>query len=82
MSVSEEQILEKLTDIFRDILEVDDLNLTRTTLMEDIENWDSLSNVRIMVAIEGEFNIRFETHELTSVDGVAALIDFIEEKIS
>ena len=80
MSISEDQILKKLTEIFSDILEVDDLQLTRNMTMADVEGWDSLANVRLMVATEREFDIRFETEELASVDNVGALIDFVQKK--
>ncbi len=82
MAVSEEKIMAELTDIFRDILFNDNLELKRDTLMQDIENWDSLANVRIMIATERVFGVRFEIDELMSVDGVAVLIDLLHRKLN
>ena len=82
MSFSDEQILKELTEIFRDVLEIDDLAINRSTRMEDIENWDSLANVRIIVDTEAAFNVRFETDDLATIDSVDALVSLIEKKLN
>ena len=52
-------ILSKVEGIFREELEVDDLQLTDETTADDVEEWDSLSHVQLVVALEKAFGIQF-----------------------
>jgi acyl carrier protein len=70
-------ILARLTDIVRDQLDEDDITLTHGTLASDVEGWDSLAHVRIVVAAEEAFGLRFETAEIASLKNVGALVDLI-----
>lgn len=70
-------ILARLTDIVRDQLDDDDIMLAHNTLASDVEGWDSLAHVRIVVAAEEEFGVRFETAEIASLKNVGALVDLI-----
>lgn len=47
----------------------------------DIEEWDSLSNIRFMVAVEGRFKIRFSNRELEALQNVGDLVDLVQQKI-
>jgi acyl carrier protein len=80
--VTKEDILRTLDGIFRDVLDDDGLTLARETTAADVADWDSLANVRLMVATESEFGIRFETDELTQLPSVGALVDLIERKLA
>ena len=50
-------ILAKVQEVFRDELEVEDLVLTDETTADDVEEWDSLSHVQLVVALEKAFGI-------------------------
>lgn len=52
-------ILAQVQDVFREELEVDDLVLTDETTADDVEEWDSLSHVQLVVALEKSFGIKF-----------------------
>ena len=54
-----EKILSKLQEIYQDVLDNEDIELTLETTADDIEEWDSLSHVQLVVAIEKAFEIKF-----------------------
>ena len=61
-------ILAKVQEVFRDELEVEDLVLTDETTADDVEEWDSLSHVQLVVALEKAFGIKFTSREILSWD--------------
>lgn len=74
-------ILEHVQEVFRDELELDDLVLTDETTADDVEEWDSLTHVQIVVALEKAFALKFTSREILSWDNVGDLVDCIEKKI-
>lgn len=72
------EILEKVQEIFRDELDVEDLVLNDETTAEDVDEWDSLSHVQLVVAIEKAFKIKFTAKEIISWECVGNLVDSIE----
>lgn len=75
-------ILSRVQEIFRDELELDDLVLTDETTADDVEEWDSLSHVQLVVALEKAFNIKFTSREILSWDNIGDLIECICKKIN
>lgn len=75
------EILAKLQEIFRDVLENDDIVLTVESCADDIEGWDSLGHVQIVHEIEKEYVIKFTAYEIISWIDVEELIDCIEKKL-
>lgn len=76
-----DDILKKVEEIFREELEVDDLVLTDETTADDVEEWDSLSHVQLVVALEKGFGIKFTSREILSWDNVGDLVDCIAGKM-
>lgn len=74
-------IMSRVQEVFRDELELDDLLLTDETTADDVEEWDSLSHVQLVVALEKHFNIKFTSREILSWDNVGDLIDCIGKKL-
>jgi acyl carrier protein len=74
-------ILAKVQEVFRDELEVEDLVLTDETTADDVEEWDSLSHVQLVVALEKAFGIKFTSREILSWDNVGDLVDCISKKV-
>jgi acyl carrier protein len=74
--------LEKLNPIFRQVFEDDDIIVKRETTADDIDAWDSLSHINLVMAIEMEFKIRFALGELQSLKNVGHLADLIDKKLS
>lgn len=76
------EILAKLQDIFRDVLDNDGIELTGESSADDIEEWDSLSHIQIVHEIEKEFGVKFTAYEITSWIDVEELVDCIAKKLS
>ena len=74
-------ILAKVQDIFREELELEELELTDETTADDVEGWDSLSHIQLVAALEEAFGIEFKSREILSWDNVGDLIDSIEKKV-
>ena len=75
------EIFEKLTEIFIDVLDLDECELTDETSANDIEEWDSLSHIQLIVAIENDFKIKFTSLEIMKWANVGELINTLEEKL-
>ncbi|MBB5440358.1 acyl carrier protein [Pedobacter sp. AK017] len=74
------EILAKVQEIFRDVLDNDDIVLSPQTTADDVEDWDSLSHIQLIVAIEKEFKIKFTSKEILSWANVSEMIECIASK--
>ena len=78
-----EEIFSKLNVIFEDVLDLDETpELTDETTANDIEEWDSLSQIQLVVAIEKNFGIKFTSAEIMKWRNVGEMIDTIQTRIS
>ena len=75
-------IYEKLTEIFQDIFDNDDVIATPELTAHDVEEWDSLSHIRVIVTIEEEFDIKFSVSEIVELNNVAEMVALIESKVA
>jgi acyl carrier protein len=73
-----QQIKEKLTAIFKEVFEDDTIIVTESMTAADVENWDSLSNVMMISAVEDAFNIKLKLKEIVNLAHVGDLIKCIE----
>ncbi len=78
--MSADNILRELREIMIDVFDVDDLEITRTTTAEDVEEWDSLSHVRLVVAVERKFGFKLKNSEIEALKSVGDLVDLIAAK--
>lgn len=76
------EIHENVQEIFRDVFDEEELIITDETNADDIEDWDSLAQVRLTVAIEKKFSIKFDFGELASLHNVGEMLELIEKKIA
>ena len=78
----EKEQLEKIVkEIFIDVLDKQDIVLTNETTANDIEEWDSLAHIRLVVAIEMKFSTHFSSREIQSWDNVGDMIECIYNKV-
>ncbi len=73
-------IIQELTPIFRDVLDLPDLALGATSNASNVEGWDSLAHVNLVVAIEKHYRIKFALGELQSLKNVGEMADLILRK--
>jgi len=78
--MEKKEILEKVNVIFIDVLDNEDIILTYETSESDVEDWDSLNHIQLVVAIEKAFKIRFTSLEIQSWDNVGEMIDCMVAK--
>ena len=73
---------DELTSVFQTVFEDSDIVLTRESTANDIEGWDSLSHVTMLMAVEDHFEIEFAQWEVMNLPDVGALLDLVEKKLS
>ncbi|WP_295715565.1 acyl carrier protein [Mucilaginibacter sp.] len=76
------EILKTVNDVFIDVLDDENIMLTYETTANDVEEWDSLNHIQLVVAIEKQFGIRFTSWEIQSWNKVGELINTISNKIN
>jgi acyl carrier protein len=75
------EILTEIQEIFRDTLDNEEIVLTETTTANDIDEWDSLTHIQLIVAEEKHFKIKFTSKEILSWKNVGEMIESIKTKL-
>ena len=78
--MEKEQILSEVQTVFRDILDDGNIVLKAATTANDVEGWDSLTHIQLIVAIEKHFKIKFTSKEILSWKNVGEMMDSIQSK--
>ncbi|MBR0092497.1 MAG: acyl carrier protein [Lachnospiraceae bacterium] len=73
------EILEKATEIFRDVFDDDSIVLTEETTAADIEDWDSLMHITLINEIEEAFGYKFGMKEVLGMKNVGEMCDILEK---
>jgi acyl carrier protein len=76
------QVMNEVNDIFREVLENDDIQVQYETTANDIAEWDSLNHIHLVVEIERHFGIRFKADELVGYKNVGDMCEAIVRKKS
>ena len=71
------EIYERLNDIFQDVFDDDSISVTANTTAADIEDWDSLSHITLMAAVEDEFRMKFSMKEVVEMKNVGEMVTII-----
>lgn len=77
-----EEVIKRLVPIMEDTFEQTDLVYTDSLSANDLEEWDSLSHIRFMVAVEKEFGLRFATTEVEGFKNAGELVDALSARLS
>lgn len=75
------EIASRIVSLMEDVFDVDDLEYADSLTAADIEEWDSLSNIRFVVAIERDFGVRFSNSEIGALENVGQMVDLIAAKL-
>jgi len=73
-------ILQIIRDNLAIVIDDPTLQISEATTSEDVEDWDSVNHMKLIIALENELHIRFEPDEITSLSDVKGLVDLIEQK--
>ncbi len=76
-----EQVYQELNEIFRDVFDDDTIEVTEATTSDDIEDWDSLEHINLVVAVENTFHIKFKMGEVNSMKNVGEMVEIILQRI-
>jgi acyl carrier protein len=79
--MANDHIYRQLEEIFRDVFDDDSITLTPETTASDIDGWDSVAHVDLIVSIETRLKIKFKTSELGNLHNVGQLVGIIEYKL-
>jgi len=82
LPTTEQQLLDTLTEVFRDVFGDDDIVLRPEFSADDVPGWDSLTHVRLLVTIERKFKIKFTVPEVRELKNVGELARLIQTKTS
>ena len=74
--IAEEAVWKRLAQVFADVFD-EPVALKPETRAEDVDGWDSVRNVELMVAIERAFSIRFRTGEIAGLENVGQLVQAV-----
>ena len=74
-------IQERLTKVFRTVFDNESITLTPDLTADDVDEWDSLSHINLMLAIELEFGIEFSQSEIQNFSNVGELLECVKTKL-
>jgi acyl carrier protein len=79
--MEEGQVYQRLNAIFGDVFDDDSLALEAETTADDVDGWDSLSHIRLVLSVEKAFNVKFSAAEVGKLKNVGELVGLIRSKI-
>ena len=79
--MSKEEVYERLNNVFRDVFDDESIVVKPETTSNDIEDWDSLEHINLIVAVENEFGIKFNMGEVTTMKNVGEMVDIILSRV-
>ena len=79
--MTREAIFEELTEIFRDIFDDEEIELTDDTTSDDIEDWDSLEQINLLVAIEKKFSVKFKLDDVSHLANVGDMVSLVQKLV-
>ncbi len=77
-----QEIREQLGRVFRDVFDDESIHITDAMTAHDVEEWDSLNHINLIVAVERTFAIHFTTREVTDLANVGEFVALIRSKLS
>lgn len=78
--MDKQSIFDAVQQIFRDNFDDEELVITRETCADDIEDWDSLEHINLVVAVEKEFGMKFTMGEVTGMANVGEMVDILMQR--
>jgi len=79
---SSQDVLKSCNEIFRTVFSDATLSISATTSASDIDDWDSLAQIRLLMAMEQTFEIQFSLDEVEELQNVGEIVELILEKVN
>ena len=76
-----ESIISRVTAVFQEVFDDETLQILPEMTAADIEEWDSLNHIRLVVSVEQAFEIRFNSGEISDLENVGQFLGLIESKL-
>ena len=80
--MTEQEIFDSVQEIFRTVFDDEDIVLTREMTSADIEDWDSLEQINLLVAIEKRFNIKFQLQDVKDLPDGGSMLDLVKRMVA
>ena len=80
--MTEAEIYDSLNAVFRQVLEDDTIELTPSTTAEDVDGWDSMNHIFIVVELEKRFGVKFHAAEMEELKNVGELAGLVQQKLA
>jgi acyl carrier protein len=80
--INKSKILAILENIFREVFDDEKLRITERTKATDIEEWDSLNQIKLIISCEKEFSVQLKPREINNLQNVGQMLDHLTEKLS
>jgi len=80
-AMDEAQIYVRLTEIFEDVFDEDSIVVTPELAAKDVDGWDSLTHIRLILTVEKAFKIKFSTSEMGKMENVGDLVKLIKARV-
>lgn len=80
--MTEPETYDALNDVFRQVLEDDTIQLTPATTADDVEGWDSMNHIFIVVELEKRFGVKFHAAEMEELKNVGELAALVQQKVA
>ena len=81
MQVDDSQIYSRLTEIFQDVFDQESISITPELSAKDVDGWDSLTHIRLMITVEKAFKIKLSAPEIGKLENVGDLVKLIKARI-
>ncbi len=79
--MTKKEIFEKIQNIFQNVFDNSEMKIENSSNSSNVENWDSLNHINLVVAIQKEFRIKFDLKEIQAFKNVGEMVDLVEKKI-
>jgi acyl carrier protein len=78
--MDEPQIYARLTEVFQDVFDEDSIEVTPELSAKDVDGWDSLAHIRMILTVEKAFKVKFSTSEIGKLENVGELVTLIKAR--
>lgn len=78
--MNKNDIFEALNEIFQDVFDDESIIVNETTTADDVDDWDSLEHINLIVAVEQRFGFKFQMSEVVAMQNVGSMVEIIERE--